>query len=55
MKNYIIYNQKIASKLMERGYNLLKVEKNKNNKSLNVYIFKYRDGIDDVLKELINE
>lgn len=54
MNNYIIYNQKIASKLMERGYNLLKIEKNKNKESLNIYIFKYKDGIENSLKEILN-
>lgn len=53
MKNYIIYNQKIASKLMERGYNLLKIEKNKNKESLNIYIFKYKNGIENSLKEIL--
>ena len=55
MKNIIIYNQKIAAKLMLLGHNLIEVKKNTNNPNFNIYFFKNNTKIKIDMDEILNE
>ena len=46
---FVIFNQTIAAKLMLKGFKLIKVDKDKNNPYLNVYLFVKTD---ELLKSL---
>jgi hypothetical protein len=48
----IIYSQKMAARLMLRGFVLQAMEKNKNNHRKNIFIFKDSDELKIALNEL---
>lgn len=48
----IIYSQKLAAKLMLRGFVLQGMEKHKNNSGRNVFYFKDSDELKIAIEEL---
>lgn len=50
-----IYSQKIAAKLMLRGFVLLGMGKNSKKEGKNTFFFKNSDELKNALKEIINE
>ena len=40
MKDYIIFNQRLAGYLMQQGFILLNMKESKSNKGKNVFVFR---------------
>lgn len=54
-KTKLVFNQAIAGQLRDKGYVILTTLKNKNDTSLDVFVFERTDNLLKDLKILINK
>ena len=51
---YVVKTQVLASYLMSKGFRLIKLQEDRNNKKRNVYLFKDSKELRDVITEYTN-
>jgi hypothetical protein len=55
-KEYIVFNQRLAGKLMSLGFVLKRMEKTtRDNSNRNIFIFNHSDDLVKVVQEFKNE
>ena len=53
MKEYVpVYKLSIMEELIRQGYHIKSIVDNKNNRSVKVFMFYNKDGIEDVINKL---